>query len=158
RRRVRSHGKDLVPDLDLHVRVRDEVSVPAGILRRAALRRDHDEVAPVAAVDERELPGLAGVPALRVENEAVRAVPVVTDLAARRFVRPDGLGPKEDVVRHAATVARGRRRSAPPVDRRRQTVGAVPPSIMYSLPRIEEARSEARKATSSATSSGRPGP
>lgn len=38
-----------------------------------------------------------------------------------------------------------------------QTVGTVPPSITYSLPCMEAARSEARNATSSATSSGRPG-
>src|SRR6267142_3883293 len=36
-----------------------------------------------------------------------------------------------------------------------QMVGIVPPSITYSLPVIDEARSDARKATSSATSSGR---
>lgn len=37
------------------------------------------------------------------------------------------------------------------------TVGTVPPSITYSLPVIDEARSEMRNATSSATSSGGPG-
>src|SRR6266850_8444615 len=36
-----------------------------------------------------------------------------------------------------------------------QMVGIVPPSITYSLPVIDEARSDARNATSSATSSGR---
>ena len=36
-----------------------------------------------------------------------------------------------------------------------QIVGMFPPSMTYSLPVIEEARSDARKATSSATSSGR---
>src|SRR5204862_2330180 len=36
-----------------------------------------------------------------------------------------------------------------------QMVGIVPPSITYSLPVIDEARSDARKATNSATSSGR---
>jgi hypothetical protein len=41
--------------------------------------------------------------------------------------------------------------------RRRQIVGMVPPSMTYSLPVIDAARSEARKATSSATSSGLPG-
>jgi hypothetical protein len=35
------------------------------------------------------------------------------------------------------------------------TVGIVPPSMTYSLPVMEEARSDARNATSSATSSGR---
>src|SRR5271166_2428328 len=35
-----------------------------------------------------------------------------------------------------------------------QTVGIVPPSITYSLPVMAEALSDARKATSSATSSG----
>src|SRR5262245_57905845 len=34
------------------------------------------------------------------------------------------------------------------------TVGMVPPSMTYSLPVVADARSEARKATSSATSSG----
>jgi hypothetical protein len=38
-----------------------------------------------------------------------------------------------------------------------QIVGMVPPSITYSLPVIDAARSEARKATSSATSAGHPG-
>src|SRR6266545_3478149 len=41
--------------------------------------------------------------------------------------------------------------------RPRQIVGMVPPSITYSLPVIDAARSEARKATSSATSAGHPG-
>jgi len=36
-----------------------------------------------------------------------------------------------------------------------QMVGIVPPSITYSLPVIDEARSDVRNATSSATSSGR---
>src|SRR5947209_7476238 len=36
-----------------------------------------------------------------------------------------------------------------------QMVGVVPPSMTYSAPMIEEARSETRKATSSATSWGR---
>jgi len=40
---------------------------------------------------------------------------------------------------------------------RDQTVGIVPPSITYSLPLIDSALSETRNATSSATSSGRPG-
>jgi hypothetical protein len=39
----------------------------------------------------------------------------------------------------------------------RQIVGTVPPSMTYSLPVIEAARSDARKATSSATSAGRAG-
>ena len=38
-----------------------------------------------------------------------------------------------------------------------QTAGTVPPSITYSLPLIDNALSETRNATSSATSSGRPG-
>lgn len=38
---------------------------------------------------------------------------------------------------------------------RRQMVGIVPPSMTYSLPLMADARSEARNATSSATSSGR---
>ena len=38
---------------------------------------------------------------------------------------------------------------------RAQTVGTVPPSITYSLPVMDDARSEARNATNSATSSGR---
>jgi hypothetical protein len=41
--------------------------------------------------------------------------------------------------------------------RSRQIVGMVPPSMTYSLPVIAAARSEARKATSSATSAGRAG-
>src|SRR6266478_2567528 len=41
--------------------------------------------------------------------------------------------------------------------RKCQIVGMVPPSITYSLPVIDAARSEARKATSSATSAGQPG-
>ncbi len=38
-----------------------------------------------------------------------------------------------------------------------QAVGIVPPSITYSLPLIDNAQSDTRNATSSATSSGRPG-
>jgi hypothetical protein len=37
------------------------------------------------------------------------------------------------------------------------TAGIVPPSMTHSLPVMEEARFDARNATNSATSSGRPG-
>src|SRR5437667_10009082 len=84
-------GEDLVPHLDLHLGVRDQVLVPSGVLRRATLRRHDDEVIAVPTVDERELPGLAGLPGRRVKDENVRAVPVVPHLAAGRLVLPDVL-------------------------------------------------------------------
>jgi hypothetical protein len=49
----------------------------------------------------------------------------------------------------------GIRGDGPEVLTSNQIVGMVPPSMTYSLPVIADARSEARKATSSATSSGR---
>src|SRR5712664_2754315 len=45
----------------------------------------------------------------------------------------------------------------PPVLRRHQVVGTVPPSITYSVPVMDAARGDARNATSSATSRGRAG-
>src|SRR6266516_6180005 len=107
-------GEDLVPHLDLDVGVRDQVPVPSGVFGRSTLRCHDDVVITVPTIDERELPGLAGLPTGRVQDEAVGAIPVVTHLAARRFVLPDVLVTKEAVVRHAVRVPRPRRGSDPP--------------------------------------------
>src|SRR3989449_5976761 len=89
---ARPDGQDLVPHLDLHVGVRDQVPVPSGVLRRAPLRCHDDVVIAVPTVDERELPDLAGPSARRLQDEDGRTVPVVPDLAAGGFVLPDVLG------------------------------------------------------------------
>ena len=89
---ARPDGQDLVPHLDLHVGVRDQVPVPSGVLRRAPLRCHDDVVIVVPTVDERELPDLAGPSARRVQDEDGRTVPVVPDLAAGGLVLPDVLG------------------------------------------------------------------
>ena len=68
--------------------------------------------------------------------------------APRREQAADEGGSEPDRDRHRAWTS---------VLEESQTVGTVPPSITYSLPWIEAARLDARKATSSATSSGRPG-
>src|SRR5438477_6863875 len=88
---ARPDGEDLVPHLDLHVGVGHQVLVPSGVLRRATLRRYDDVVIAVPTVDERELPGLAGLPGRRVQDEAVRAIPVVPHLAAGGLVLSDVL-------------------------------------------------------------------
>src|SRR5207244_9845849 len=69
--------------------------------------------------------------------------------APRREQAADEGGSEPDRDRHRAWTS---------VLEESQTVGTVPPSITYSLPWIEAARLDARKATSSATSSGRVGP
>jgi len=89
---ARPGGQDLVPHLDLHVGVRDQVPVPSGVLRRAPLRCHDDVVIAVPTVDERELPDLAGPSARRLQDEDGRTVPVVPDLAAGGLVLPDVLG------------------------------------------------------------------
>src|SRR5438093_4082020 len=106
-------GEDLVPHLDLHVGVGDQVPVPSGIVGRPTLRCHDDVVLTVPTIDERELPDLTGLPTGRVQDETVHAIPVVTHFAARRFVLPDVLVTKEAVVRHAARVPRPRRGSDP---------------------------------------------
>jgi len=76
-----------------------------------------------------------------------------------------GLAPEADDFLSAILRTSQQRALAPcfaAADRRRcwapdHTAGMVPPSITYSLPLIEAARSETRNATSSATSSGWPG-
>src|SRR5262249_11388518 len=114
RTRAGSRGEDLVPHLDLDLGVRDQVLVPAGIVGRAALRGHEDVVVAVPTVDERVLPGLARLPAGRVQDEAGRPVPVVTHLAARRFVPADVLVTKEAVVWHARRLPRLHGRSDSP--------------------------------------------
>jgi len=79
--------------------------------------------------------------------------------------RDYGLAPEADDFLSAILRTSQQRALAPcfaAADRRRcwapdHTAGMVPPSITYSLPLIEAARSETRNATSSATSSGWPG-
>src|SRR5262249_58521520 len=113
RSRACSDGYDPVPHLDFHLRMRKQVAVPSRILRRAAPRRDDDVVVAVAPVDERELPGLAGLPTRRVEDQAMRAVPVVAHRAAGRLVLSDVLVTKETAVRHGTNVPRARARGDP---------------------------------------------
>src|SRR5436190_1510578 len=62
------------------------------------------------------------------------------------------LGGVEDAQDHALAHVSGHMQIATPPD---QIVGIVPPSMTYSLPVIDEARSDARNATKAATSSGR---
>src|SRR5882724_7627466 len=128
---TRPDGKDLVSDLDLHVGMRDQVLVPSGMRRRATVRRYDDVVVAVPTVDERELPGLAGLPGRRVKDEAVRAVPVVPHLAAGGLVLSDVLVAKQTVVRHAARVPRPRSGGDPPSSdgRHRTTVDHVFASV-----------------------------
>src|SRR5207245_3594304 len=82
-------------------------------LRRSPLRGHEDVVIPVATIDERKLPRRAGLPTRRMQDETGRVVPVMTDLAARRFVLADVLVTKEAVVSHVARVSRPRSRRDP---------------------------------------------
>src|SRR5204862_6329617 len=64
----------------------------------------------------------AGFPAGRMEDEDLRAVPVVTDLAAGRFVLSDMLVAEQAVVGHArnsVTAPRVKRAPALPTDQYR---------------------------------------
>src|SRR5438552_4019576 len=55
--------------LHLDLRVHDEVQIPLGVLVRAALRRDYDVAAAVAAVNQPRPPEIAGLPAARREAQ-----------------------------------------------------------------------------------------
>src|SRR5262249_4435763 len=68
------------------------------------LRRDDHVVVAAATVDQRELAGVSALPAGRVEDEAVRSVPVVAHLAASGLVLADVLVAKESAVVHGVSV------------------------------------------------------
>jgi hypothetical protein len=59
-----------------------------------------------------------------MQNEYIRTVPVVTHLAARRFILTDVLVTKEAVVRHTQRVARLGRRGDSPHPRHERAVKA----------------------------------
>src|SRR5207249_9460021 len=82
-------------------------------LRRCPRWSHEDVVIPVATIDERELPRRAGLPTRRMQDEAGRVIPVMTDLAARRFILADVFVTKEAVVSHVARVSRPRSRRDP---------------------------------------------
>src|SRR5690606_27663141 len=110
---ARDHRDDLVPHLDLAVRVGDEVLVPARVLRRAALRRDEHEVVAVASVDERVLPDLSRLSSLPAQDQAAGAVPVVSCFPAGRFVLADVLVTEEAEVGHGCEPATSRAATEP---------------------------------------------
>src|SRR5262249_40168186 len=93
---------EFVPHLDLHLGVRHQVLVPAGMVWCTAFRCDQHVVVAVAPIDERELPRLAGLAARSVQHEAARTVPIMTDFAAGRFILAYVLVAEKTVVRHAA--------------------------------------------------------
>src|SRR5438067_7433294 len=78
---ARPCGELLVLDLQLHLGMLDEVPVPPGVLRRAALRGDDDVAVAVAAEDERRRAGVARAATGRRQQQDRHAVPDVADLA-----------------------------------------------------------------------------
>ena len=68
------------------------------MLRRAALRRDEDEVVAALTEDERELAQLTGLASLGVQHQAGRAVPEVADLAVGLLVLRDVVVTEQRVV------------------------------------------------------------
>src|SRR5207253_1593839 len=92
RRRAGAGREDVVLDLELDLRVLREIPVPAGMLGRAALRRDDDVLAVVLFVDQRRRPRLTRLAALRRQEERLRpALPDVADLSVRLAVPTDVL-------------------------------------------------------------------
>src|SRR5438067_2270457 len=80
---MRACREHLVLHLQLDLGVLREVAIPAGMLRRAALRRDDHVPVAVVLVDQRRRARLAGLAAFRRQQEDLRAVPPdVSDLAA----------------------------------------------------------------------------
>src|SRR6516162_10734760 len=63
--RLRLHG----PDLYLDVRVGEDVAVPAGVLRRAAFRGDHEIAITVLPVEQRENEPLSRLAAGRRQQQ-----------------------------------------------------------------------------------------
>src|SRR3954451_2594757 len=76
-------------DLHLDLGIRLEVEVPGGRGGGAALGGDDEVVVAALAVDERRAALLAGLTAGGGEDECLRALPVVADLAVGLHVAPD---------------------------------------------------------------------
>src|SRR5690349_4469222 len=79
-----THGERFAEDLHLGGGVRDEVLVPAGMLRSSALRRHDHRVVAVHAVDERRRRLVTGLATGRRQQQDRRALaPDVPFLAVR---------------------------------------------------------------------------
>ncbi len=95
---------------------------------------------------------------LEIDAEQLHALPIAEATLGEKMMRAMILRRVALIESGAGgPVLIGAASSPDHVRRPDHTAGTVPPSITYSLPLIEAARSETRKATSSATSSGRPG-
>src|SRR6476661_9829469 len=86
-----AHFVDLVAHLHLRVRIGLEVQVPGRRHVGPALRRDDQQVVPVAAVDQRVVALLTGLAPGRGEDEGLRPLPVVAHLATGLPVAADML-------------------------------------------------------------------
>src|SRR5665809_147400 len=79
-------------DLNVHIRIGDEVQVPERVALVAALRSNDEIVAAIGAVDERVPTLVAGFAAGSREHESAYAVPLVAPLAVGLDVLPGVLG------------------------------------------------------------------
>src|SRR5262249_14552844 len=87
--RSRHRLEDVALDLYVDLGGLRQVPVPAGMLRRSALRGDDHVVVASLLVDQRRRRRLAGPPARRRQQERLRpALPDVTDGAVRLAVTP----------------------------------------------------------------------
>src|SRR5712671_5033663 len=128
RRRAGARFEAIRHDLHLHDRLRDEVLVPARVLRRAAARGDDEIVVAGAAVDQRRRPRLAGAPAGRRQEQGGDALPdmpvpaVAVDITARVRLLPAGwTAPGSGSCRHVllrGAPADRRGAGAPPAEAR----------------------------------------
>src|SRR6266545_2290134 len=82
-------GELVRADLQLHLRVLDQVEVPGGVLRGAAVGSHQQVAVAVRAVDQRRAPQLAGPAAAGGEQQRVLAAPLVAAPAVGLDVAAD---------------------------------------------------------------------
>src|SRR5262245_18156515 len=75
------------------------------MLRRAAFGRNQHVVLAVTAVNKRDFMDHPRPAPPRVEDQTTRAVPIVTDLAARGLVLPNVRISEQTIIRHGAYLA-----------------------------------------------------
>jgi hypothetical protein len=85
---VRPDGNALASDLDLDVRLRDQVVVPAGVLRRPALRRDHRPGVAIGNPEQRRGARLARLPSDGAQQQHRTPAEVGADAAVADLVQP----------------------------------------------------------------------
>src|SRR5207244_10293175 len=104
-RRSRLRREALALNLYLDLGALRQIAIPAGVLRRPALRRDDDMPVAVAAEDERRRRLRAGAPPGGRQQQRRGAVPDVADLAVGLAIAANVLLAEERPVDHDGRVA-----------------------------------------------------